>query len=247
MPQSISSQDARRLALARDKRQSEAEQLARQREIAAAKRIRAETGCTWTEALRAALIEQQRVQVSEDGQTVWVHADDGSTVGRFSKTFGLDVHTTASDQMAGHGQCLHCTHEPAGPAEWVRFCALMKQHHGISVDRGLIEFERPQVVEAVARAFLRGMHDTVGESDLREIDLRNAAETHPGICHTHDFCDANVVMAEAMQEVTGVVVDPTDEGQLTLFNDSWNLARKLMPDFVRSLGEKPPAERPAGG
>lgn len=36
-----------------------------------------------------------QVQVSACGTTVWVHGLDGSTVGRFSKRFGMDVHTTA--------------------------------------------------------------------------------------------------------------------------------------------------------
>lgn len=47
------------------------------------------------------------VQVSYDRKTVWVHALDGSTVGRFSKTFGIDAHTTATQQLLGASQCLH--------------------------------------------------------------------------------------------------------------------------------------------
>lgn len=82
-----------------------------------------------------------QVQVSADGSTVWVHAIDGSTVGRFSKRFGLDVHATATDQINGAIQCLHCTHAPAGPIEWKLFRRLMQQHHQIDVEAGLIEFK----------------------------------------------------------------------------------------------------------
>lgn len=86
------------------------------------------------------LINSQ-VQISENEDTVWVHATDGSTVGRFSKTFGMDVHNTVTDQVEhGKSQCLHCTHEPAGENEWNQFCELMKEHHGISVDATLISF-----------------------------------------------------------------------------------------------------------
>jgi hypothetical protein len=49
------------------------------------------------------------IQVSGCGNTVWVHSEDGSTVGRFSKVFGMDVHNTVSDHMLGKPQCLHCT------------------------------------------------------------------------------------------------------------------------------------------
>ena len=95
--------------------------------------------------MRAAAVitndEDLHVQVSPDGKTVWVHALDGSTVGRFSKTFGMDCHTTVTEQLAGAGQCLHCTHEPPGPAEWDLFCDLMHQHYGITVNRQVISFE----------------------------------------------------------------------------------------------------------
>lgn len=80
------------------------------------------------------------VQVSADGQTIWVHAGDGSTIGRFSKRFGMDVHTTVTAQLAGASQCLHCTHAPAGRDDWLMFCRLMRKHHGIDVDAALMAF-----------------------------------------------------------------------------------------------------------
>ncbi len=84
-----------------------------------------------------------QVQVSEDGRTVWVHGNDGSSVGRFSKVFGLDVHTTVTQQMEGAHQCLHCTHEAAGPEDWAKFVELMREHHGINVPPELITFDPP--------------------------------------------------------------------------------------------------------
>lgn len=80
------------------------------------------------------------IDVSSDGGTVWVHAGDGSCVGRFSKIFGLDVHKTAAQQMAGGSQCLHCTHEPAGPKAWNEFRAQMKVHHQIDVPADLVSW-----------------------------------------------------------------------------------------------------------
>lgn len=84
---------------------------------------------------------QDQIQVNELGNTVWVHASDGSTVGRFSKRFGMDVHNTVSDQLAGSPQCLHCTHEPANQEEWRLFCELMKTHYAIEVPENLISFD----------------------------------------------------------------------------------------------------------
>lgn len=82
----------------------------------------------------------EHVQLSADGSTVWVHALDGSTVGRFSKRFGLDVHTTATQQMGGAAQCLHCTHVSPSSDDWLIFCDLMNQHHGIEVNPNLMQF-----------------------------------------------------------------------------------------------------------
>lgn len=76
-----------------------------------------------------------QVQVSEDGNTIWVHALDGSTVGRFSTRFGMDVHTTITQQLEGASQCLHCTHTAASQDDWAQFCHLMQVHYGISVTR----------------------------------------------------------------------------------------------------------------
>lgn len=78
------------------------------------------------------------VQVAESGQTVWVHAFDGSTVGRFDWTFGMDVHTTVTAQLSGASQCLHCTHEPATMQDWNTFCDLVWLRHGIPVDRDIM-------------------------------------------------------------------------------------------------------------
>lgn len=84
--------------------------------------------------------DADRVQVSPCGKTVWVFADDGSTVGRFSKTFGMDVHTTITAQLAGGKECIHCTHEAPGPEQWNQFCDLIQQHYGITVDRNAVTF-----------------------------------------------------------------------------------------------------------
>lgn len=81
-----------------------------------------------------------QVQVSADGTTVWIHTPDGSTVGRFSTRFGMDVHTTASDQLNGASQCLHCTHKKPGRIEWLEFCALIEMHYGIKVNVNLLSF-----------------------------------------------------------------------------------------------------------
>jgi hypothetical protein len=79
-----------------------------------------------------------QVQIAADRATIWVHALDGSTIGRFSLRFGIDIHTTAREQLAGASQCLHCTHQRPTYAQWLRFCQLMQELHGVSVPKYLL-------------------------------------------------------------------------------------------------------------
>lgn len=80
------------------------------------------------------------IQIAADGGTVWVHADDGPTVGRFSKRFGMDVHTPVTERLKGASQCLHCTHTPSGSDQWLEFVRLMASDHKIKVPFDLVRF-----------------------------------------------------------------------------------------------------------
>ena len=84
---------------------------------------------------------EAEVVVAANGVTVWVNSPvDGSCIGRFSKTFGVDVHNCGSDQVAGKGECLFCTHGPAGQQEWDRFRREMKQHHNVDIKAELLSW-----------------------------------------------------------------------------------------------------------
>lgn len=59
---------------------------------------------------------------------------------------------------------------------------------------------------------------------MRELIKRNKART-PGICHSHDFCDANMAMLEAWTELTGQeCVDGEDEAACRAWNAAWDRA-----------------------
>ena len=80
------------------------------------------------------------LEVAANGQTLWLNAVDGSCIGRFSKKFGIDVHNSFTAQMAGSGECICCTHAPAGTAEWDQFRAVVLAHYGIEIDARLMQF-----------------------------------------------------------------------------------------------------------
>ena len=47
---------------------------------------------------------EYEIQLSANRSAVWVHASDGSTVGRFGR-MGIDLHNTVTDMMAGAPEC----------------------------------------------------------------------------------------------------------------------------------------------
>lgn len=67
-----------------------------------------------------------------DGKTVWVNDATGMCIGRFSR-FGIDVHRAFEEQIAGLGQCLHCTHARPGLIEWHGFVEAMRERHGVAI------------------------------------------------------------------------------------------------------------------
>lgn len=60
------------------------------------------------------------IQISLSRDVVWVHASDGSTVGRFGK-MGIDIHTSVTEQMKGASQCDLCTHGRVTAHDWDTF------------------------------------------------------------------------------------------------------------------------------
>lgn len=88
-----------------------------------------------------------------------------------------------------------------------------------------------QPVESLARAFAERLVFGLGDDTLREIAIKERDHHIDGCCHSHDYCDANVIMAEAFKAVIGRETDDNDEGEMSqmdidLWNEAWDLARK---------------------
>lgn len=98
----------------------------------------------------------------------------------------------------------------------------------------------------VANAFVTGLHRVIGKDDLPQVIHLNMLETNPSICHSRDFCDANKVMADAQAQVLGFASDPRSKSQLKLWDDSWKVAKTLMPHFfIAHFYETMSLNRPA--
>ena len=79
----------------------------------------------------------------------------------------------------------------------------------------------PNGIANVFATLLKGWLD---DDEWREV-IRRVKE-QPGsmtACPSHDFCDANVVMAEAIRQVALVEVDVTNDAHCDLWRRSWDV------------------------
>lgn len=72
------------------------------------------------------------LQVAATRSAVWIHASDGSTVGRFGR-MGVDLHNTVTEMMQGAQECRLCTHGRPTLADWEMFRRCVLDWWGLDV------------------------------------------------------------------------------------------------------------------
>jgi hypothetical protein len=81
-------------------------------------------------------------------------------------------------------------------------------------------------IETLALEFSQGLHAYLPPEKMMEVVERNRSETIPGICHSHDFCDANMFLYDVFMKYG---MNPADEGGMDqwgeLWDQAWNLAK----------------------
>lgn len=84
----------------------------------------------------------------------------------------------------------------------------------------------PNVSEAelIARAFSSDLWETIGPARMAQVIKRNRSNP-PGICASHDFCDANMPMADAFQRITGREISAENENDCALWCRAWDIAK----------------------
>jgi hypothetical protein len=88
----------------------------------------------------------------------------------------------------------------------------------------------PNQVEITARAFSKVLKEWIGAVGMAQTNALNANESDPLVCHSHDFCDANMAMDEALRGL-GVDMDWDDEeGMPQWINNLWNAAWSMAVD-----------------
>lgn len=91
----------------------------------------------------------------------------------------------------------------------------------------------PAVIAKVAIAFCAVLLAWIGPARLAEAARRNASTGQRGVCHSHDYIDANEAMAQAFKEC-GFSTFIEQDGELHLpdrtlevWNAAWHLAKSV--------------------
>ncbi len=89
---------------------------------------------------------------------------------------------------------------------------------------------------ALALFFTQELAKEIGAAKFKRVAALNATETNPGVCHSHDFCDANEVMAAAF--IAAGFAHPADDMADTNVCDMWEAAWKIARGMIGSTPVK---------
>jgi hypothetical protein len=84
------------------------------------------------------------------------------------------------------------------------------------------EAQDAALTEKVARRFAYYIRKYLTADELMEVNVLNDRELAFGVCHSHDFCDANDAMLGAFQDCGPFDVE--DEASHKLWNAAWDVA-----------------------
>jgi hypothetical protein len=89
--------------------------------------------------------------------------------------------------------------------------------------------------EQLAVEFAKVLRSWLPADEMAKVIILNQNETDKGVCHSHDFCDANTAMLEAVGNLTDLSTDDTDElspacvwllgDGLDTVNSAWDIAK----------------------
>ena len=84
----------------------------------------------------------------------------------------------------------------------------------------------------VQMVILAGKFLAILERDLLPKDFKEACRRNktiaPGLCASHDFCDANMVMDEAWSATVDHEMTPSSTEDAALWSGAWEIAAKAM-------------------
>lgn len=79
--------------------------------------------------------------------------------------------------------------------------------------------------ETLATEFTAILRDWLTREELVEIDSLNRAEPNGSVCHSHDFCDPNQAMLDALARFGVVDYRAADKKLNVLIDKAWSFAK----------------------
>ena len=81
----------------------------------------------------------------------------------------------------------------------------------------------------LAAAFSRTIREWLNARQLAAVRARNLRERDARVCHSHDFCDANMAMLAACESLgfdfMATVETDREKAAHALWNEAWGIAR----------------------
>jgi hypothetical protein len=89
--------------------------------------------------------------------------------------------------------------------------------HGLSIE-----------ADCIAAQFSTTLNGQLTPAELEEVRQRNAdPQREPGVCATHDFCNADEAMAQAFWRVMHRDIDAANQTDVALWRAAWWIARSV--------------------
>lgn len=85
--------------------------------------------------------------------------------------------------------------------------------------------ERHALVVRISQAFARDLRACLPAATMDLIVASNSTEPDRNVCHSHDYLDANMVMAGAWEEVMGREPNVDSDEDCELWNLAWDRAK----------------------
>lgn len=77
----------------------------------------------------------------------------------------------------------------------------------------------------IADKFSKNLIDSLDDHEIQSIIQLNNTEHYSTCCATHNYCDANMPMSDAFEEVVGREINLQSEEDIMLWNMAWKRAR----------------------
>jgi len=78
----------------------------------------------------------------------------------------------------------------------------------------------------LARAFSSVLKEWISDDQMKKVNELNQTQEYIDCCASHNYCDANEAMAEALEALNVDHPDLNNDGMRNLWNEAWTIAKQ---------------------